>query len=440
MSAERDLASFVAQLEPDDLPADVRDRAGLTVADTVGAIVAGSTDDDVQSLARTWSDSIPGAATVLGTGGHKMAPHFAAFCNATAGTALELDEGNRFAAGHPAAHVLPAAIADGEARSVGSETFLVSFVAGYEAAVRVARALGPLREGYHPHGVWGPVGGAAAVARLRKLDLEATRSAMAIAANFAQHTRFEAATEGATVRNSYAGMSNLASLVAVDQAEAGVTGLDDGIARHLSLAATELMDVSSLSSELESRWEITNGYFKIHAACRYTHPALDAITALELDADPATIESVLVETYPVAARLTGTRPQNRLQAKFSIPFAVATALLTGETGPPAFEAEAITPEANALAERVSVVVDDAIAARAPEQRGARVTVKTSDEEVTETVKAPLGGEHNPLSEEQIETKFESLVAPILGDERATAAWESGRALAPPQKFCDLASK
>ncbi len=440
MCAERDLAAFVAELTFDNLPVAVRDRAGLTVADTLGAIVAGSTDDAVRSLAQTWSDSIPGTATVLGTDGVEMAPHFAAFCNAVAGTALELDEGHRFAAGHPAAHVLPAVIADGEARCVGSEAFVRSVVAGYEAAVRVARALGPLREGYHPHGVWGPVGGAAAVARLRELDVEATRSAMAIAANFAQHTRFEAATEGATVRNSYAGMSNLASLVAVDQAEAGVGGLDDGIARHLGLAAAEPVDVSSLSAELGSRWEITNGYFKIHAACRYTHAALDAISVLDLDVNPAAVESVLVETYPAAARLTNTRPRNRLQAKFSIPFAVATALLMGQTGPPAFEADAITPEATALAERVSVVVDDAIAARAPEQRGARVTVETSNARVVETVRAPIGGEHSPLSEERIEAKFESLVAPILGDERTTTVWKAARALDPPQRLCDLASQ
>jgi len=71
------------------------------------------------------------------------------------------------------------------------------------------------------------------------------------------------------------------------------------------------------------------------------------------------VESVRVETYPAAARLTESRPQNQLQAKFSIPFAVATALLRGgETGPTAFVDEAITSEAIALAERVTVAVDD----------------------------------------------------------------------------------
>jgi len=140
---------------------------------------------------------------------------------------------------------------------------------------------------------------------------------MAIAANYAQHTRFEAATEGATVRNVYAGMSNLAALVAVDQAEAGFGGLENGVARHLESAA-DGVDEAALSAGLGERWELEHGYFKIHAACRYTHPTLDAIAALPDGLDAAAVESVRVETYPAAARLTESRPQNQLQAKFSI--------------------------------------------------------------------------------------------------------------------------
>ncbi|TKX46459.1 MmgE/PrpD family protein [Halorubrum sp. SD690R] len=437
---ERELATFAAELETGAIPDRVCDRVGLTVADTLGAIVAGSTDDTVDALARRWTDGISGGATVIGADSGETVPPLAALCNGAAGTVLELDEGHRFAAGHPAIHVLPALLADAEIGYGDSDAFVRSFVAGYEVAVRTARTLGTLRSGYHPHGVWGAVGGAAAVARSRELDPETTRSAMAIAANYAQHTRFEAATEGATVRNAYAGMSNLAALVAVDQAEAGFGGLRNGVARHLEHAAAGDIDESALAAGLGDRWEIEHGYFKIHAACRYTHPALDAVAALEAEVDPSAVESVRVETYPAAARLTEPRPRNQLQAKFSIPFAVATALLRGDSGPPAFTDEAITAEAIALAERVTVAVDNNIAARAPEQRGARVTVETADGRRSHEVAAPRGGEHNPFEEARLESKFRELVAPVIGADRAHTLWERARTPAPPRVLCTLASR
>ena len=440
MTAERDLATFAAELSFEDIPSSVRDQAGLTVADTIGAIVGGSTDDAVDALARQWTKDVSGTATVLGADGAQTVPQLAAFCNGAAGTVLELDEGHRFAAGHPAVHVLPALLADAEVGYGDSEAFVRSFVAGYEVAVRTARALGTLQEGYHPHGLWGGVGGAAAVARSRGLDPETTLTAMTIAANYAQHTHFAAATEGATVRNAYAGMSNLAAIVAVDQAESGFTGLSDGVARHLGLAAADEFETAALSADLGERWEVSHGYFKIHAACRYTHPVLDVIAELDGDVAPEDVESVLVETYPAAARLTETRPRNQLQAKFSIPFAVATALLTGETGPQAFEPDAITAETKALGDRVTVTVDDEIAARAPEQRGARITIETTERTLSREVPAAKGGEHDPVSEQELEAKFHTVVDPVIGTDRARRLWESARALEPPRVLCTLAQR
>lgn len=438
MTSEATLADFVADLSTEDIPDPVVERAGLTIADTIGAIIAGSRDPAVRSFAGRCEETTAGNATVLGRGTVSTTPMLAAFCNGAAGTVLELDEGHRFAAGHPAIHVLPALLADAEVEYSNGDDFLRAFVAGYEVAARVARATLPLAEGYHPHGVWGAVGGAAAVASHRGLAAEQIRTAMAIAANYAQHTRFEAATEGATVRNSYAGMSNLASLVAVEQTVSGFTGLSSGISRHLSLAAGEDFDEDSLQAGLGDRWELHHGYFKIHAACRYTHPTLDAIERVRESVDPDAIESITVETYPAAARLTESQPRNALQAKFSIPFAVATALLTGETGPESFDDEAITPETRALSERVTVTTGSEFAERAPEKRGARVSIDLGDSEIVETVEAPRGGDHDPFTEAELREKFQVITRPVIGADRATALWESARSLEPPRVLSTLA--
>nr|WP_237561223.1 MmgE/PrpD family protein [Halococcus sediminicola] len=442
--SERRLATWVADLAIDDVPSSVVDRVGLVVADTVGAIIGGASDGAVATLREQWTERAneSATATVLAPEAPRTSRHRAAFLNATSGTVLELDEGNRFAAGHPAIHVLPALLADAEARYADRERFLVSFVAGYETAVRVAEAVRPLADGYHPHGTWGVVGGAASVARCRGYDARTTRTALAIAANYAQHTRFDAATAGATVRNSYAGMSNLASLVAADQARAGFTGLDDGIAAHLGAAGSTAIARDRLAIGLGDRWTIHEGYFKIHAACRYTHASLDALaTALdELPARPAAaaVERISVETYAAAAALDEPHPGNALAAKFSVPFAVATAIVTGSTDAVAITDDAIDAETLALAERVAVRVDDGIDARAPDERGARVTVTLADgTTATDAVRQARGGEAEPFEPSELREKFDSLVAPAIGAGRSGRLWTAAREPVPPRVLCAL---
>ncbi len=437
---ERELATFVSELEHDDIPEGIRDRARLVITDTLGAIIGGSRDPEVRSLVQLYAERTTGSTTVLGTEGIETVPHLAAFCNGAAGTVLELDEGHRFAAGHPAIHVLPALLAESESDYGNGSDFLTSFVAGYEVAVRTARAMQPLQPGYHPHGVWGAVGGAAGVAHHRGYGIERTLTAMAIAANYAQHTRFEAATQGATVRNGYAGMSNLSSVLAVDQAEAGFTGLSGGVESHLDLAASEGFDTDQLTDQLGTQWEVERGYFKIHAACRYTHAVLDALEPIQEDVSVEEVEEIVVGTYPAAAQLDVTKPENALQAKFSIPFAVATALVSGETGPLAFDDDAITPETKALSEQVSVAIDDDIAANAPERRGARVEINTSSGTKEQHVVAARGGEYDPLPEADIEAKFRMLTEPVIGAERAETLWNSARTLEAPRVLCTLAQR
>lgn len=440
---ERTAAAFAADLDAAVLPADVRDHASLVLADTLGAIVGGSTDPDTAALADRLADETPGAATVLGTD-LRLESRFAALVNGTGGTTLELDEGHKYAAGHPAIHVLPAVLAVAENQGASDDDFLAAFVAGYEVGTRVARACYPLVDGYHPHGVWGAVGAAAGVARLRGCDAETTLDAMRLAANSAQHTLMAAATEGATVRNTFAGKANLDGIVAVDLALAGFTGVDDGVARHLTPVTADGFDATELVDGLGGRWDILGGYFKRHAACRYTHPTLDALDALSLDTpvDSTTVESVLVETYPTAAGLTPTRPENALQAKFSVPFAVATRLLRGSSRKESFADESLTEETFELAERVEVVVADDIAARLPDARSSRVTVRLADgRELVEEVEHARGGAERPWTEPELREKFAELVAPILGDEAEVTLWEEARGGTPdPTALCDAARR
>jgi 2-methylcitrate dehydratase PrpD len=436
----RTLAEFTVELEYDDLPAETRDHLGLVVADTVGAIIGGNTLPEVAALADLECNSNPGDATILGTD-LTAAPGHAALVNATGGTSLELDEGHKYAAGHPAIHVLPAVLAEAEVEGGTSEDMLAALVAGYEVGTRVGRACTPLDQTYHMHGLWGTIGTAAGVARYRGLDTETTTEALRMAANHALHTRFETALEGATVRNTYAGASNLAGMVVVNQAEAGFTGLNNGIERHLARVSQDF-DAEPLTERLGEFWEVERGYFKQHAACRYTHPTLDALSVLteDRDIDPNAVESITVETYSTAVQLTPKRPSNPLEAKFSIPFAVATVLTHGHSHKEAFTEEAFDQSVFDLAERVSVVEADDLSERVPDKRGARVTVTlASGESLTQEIEQASGGEEDPFETADLREKFGWLVEPTLDAKQAETLWD--HAVAPakttPNTLCDL---
>lgn len=442
----RDLAAFAVGLDIADAPAAVQDRLGLVVADTVGAIVGGSRLPEVATLAKRIRPSGHGGtgASILGTP-HAAPPGRAALVNGTAGTALELDEGHQYAGGHPAIHALPVVLAEAEADGAESDDWLAGFFAGYEVGTRVARACQPLDPSYHMHGLWGAVGAAAAVARYRGLGVGAATEALRMAGNHALHTRFETALEGATVRNTYAGTSNLAGGLVATEAAAGFTGLTGGISRHLDRVTTGEFDLTGPVADLGDRWEIERGYFKRHAACRFTHPALDAIDRLEDriegGIDPGTVDRVTVETYDTAARLTETRPDNPLQAKFSIPFAVATRLQRGHSRMEAFGGGAVDAPTVALAERVRVREAGEFTDRAPDERGARVTIAVDGIKHHETVRQARGGADDPFTEPELESKFRALVEPAIGEDRARDLWAAAREPVgtTPARIGDLAT-
>ena len=414
-------SEFAADLAFDGIPTDRIDDASLIVADSLGAIVGGSTAPYVAGFAELSADTRRGDASIIGTD-RQTSPDRAALINGSAGSVLEVDEGHKYCAGHPAMHVLPAVFAEAESRSdTTGAAFLTAFVAGYEVGARVGIACTPLADAYHMHGLWGTVGAAVGVGKLRGYDQPELLEAMRIAANHALHTSFDAALEGATVRNSYTGMSAMNGILAADKAAAGFSGLESGLSRHLDRTTAGGFDERAVAAELGDRWEFTRGYFKIHAACRYTHGALDALDALEADHQfgHADVDSVLVETYPAASRLQTPRPTTDLQAKFSIPFAVATRLVNGHSGKSAFSADALCAETHALAERVAVNATDEYERQVPDARPTRVTIRLTDgRSLTEEVRHARGDAANPLSRRELRSKFERLVEPVLGDQTA----------------------
>lgn len=229
--------------------------------------------------------------------------------------------------------------------------------------------------------------------------------------------------EGATARNSYAGFSARNGLMAWDLVASGFTGETDGVRSVYGGVLAENFKPDEMVAELGSRWEIQRNYFKRHAACRFTHGALDVVARLLADEgplDPAAISRIEVETYVWAAQLDAPEPANMLAAKFSLPFAIATTLIHGEASVPAFRAPALSDERIlALARRVAVQEDPTLTAMLPDLRPARVAIHLADGRVLsgETF-TNRGDARDPYGPDEVRAKFAELAGLVWGQAHA----------------------
>jgi 2-methylcitrate dehydratase PrpD len=409
-------ARFAVRLTYDELPAATVDRTKQVLFDCIGAIAAGAQEPEVQRLTDKLLRRGSGSAPVVGA--HMRGPPgVAAFLNGLAGTMLEIDEGNQFARGHPGIHVVPAALAAAQERGATGRELLVAIALGYEIGSRIGIA-SKLRVTMHPHGTWGTVGAALAAARLNHASPEATFETVNVASTLGLATSRRTMLEGGTVRNSFAGFSNEIGLRAWDMVEAGFVGELDGVGTIFGSVAAEGFAPAEMTRDLGDRWEIARNYFKRHAACRYNHGAIDALLRL-IDQEggriaPEAIERIEVDTYIWAAQLDSQEPRNMLAAKFSLPFTLATTIVTGAASIPAFRDPAREDEQTRdLARRVSVREDPALTTMLPGLRPARVAIfLKGGRALRAEALTNKGDTEDPYSAEEIREKFHEVAAPI----------------------------
>jgi 2-methylcitrate dehydratase PrpD len=427
------LSDFAANLDYSALDDAQREQAGWILADTVAAMAGGSAEPEVRALAARQPRSVEAEGALMVGLGRRSHREASAFVNGTAGTFLEMDEGNRFSRGHPAVHAIPAALALAEERKRPAEAFLAAMVAGYEVGSRLGAA-SALRGALHPHGTWGTIGAAAAAARVAGAKPAAMREAISLSASLATATSKQTMLEGGLVRNTYAGLSNRNGVLALDLVESGFTGERDGPGSLLGQVLSDRFDRAAVVQGLGQDWHFMRNYFKLHSCCRYNHGTLDALDKLAAGEGLPTfdqIERVEVLTYHLAAELVDPAPRNTLAAKFSVPFAVATRLVTGASSLSSFTWDALRDErALALAKKVTVREDPAMSARLPLERPSRVTLYLRDGS-TRVGEAGVnrGDDASPYTREELRTKFMDLTARIWPQAHAKELLEATLALA-----------
>jgi 2-methylcitrate dehydratase PrpD len=417
-------AEFAAALRLEDVPSEVLERGRTILLDCIGCIVAGQRAAEMDALVRIEAGRGAGPATVIGRN-LALPREAAAFLNGTAGTWHDLDEGNLHTKGHPGIQILPAAFAEAETADRSGAELLLSLIAGYEVGCRVYGATAA-RLAVHPHGTFGPLAAAVALAKQRRLPPDGIAQAIAVAATLGIAASRGTLKDGATVRNAYTGLSGRMAFLALDLERAGFSGERDALASVFGKIYGEEYDPGRAVEGLGSDWLILRNYFKLHASGRYVHSALDLVDALQAEhgaaLDPSAIERMEIDTYAMAATMARQTADTPFGTRFSIPFAVAAHLLGYDQditadGSAAFAALAV----RALAQRVWVAERAELTAAYPRHQRSRMRVRLTDGRTLTAQADVIKGEpERPHSQREIDDKFLTLVGPSWRGRREEA--------------------
>ncbi|NOX63241.1 MAG: MmgE/PrpD family protein [Chloroflexi bacterium] len=395
--------------------------------DWLGSALAGHATE-AGAMLREYAQLQPsGPCRVLGLS-RGCGAETAAFVNGALSHIVEMDDIDRGSVVHPAAVIMPAALAVAEREAARGRDFLAAVVAGYEIAIRVGEAVGKAHYRYfHNTATCGVFGAAAAAGWLLGLNAEQFVWALGNAGTQAAGL-WEFNREGAMSKHLHPGRAAANGVLAADLAALGFTAarrILEGERGFFAATAADAKPSRVLAGLGEAELKIKGVSIKPHASCRHTHSTIDAALRLrERAADLQNIDRVTVETYQAALALCNNPdPRTARAAKFSLQYCVASALRRGRVGLSDFSPQTIMdPNLRELMARVRVRVAPEFEARYPAAWPARVRVDWEDGRMLEeTVEHPKGDPENPLTRSELEAKFRELTA-FGGFGRETEAW------------------
>jgi 2-methylcitrate dehydratase PrpD len=415
-----------------------RQRASIAVIDTCGVMLAGSGEPAARIAQSMAAEDGVGQCRVVGTS-IATSPTLAAFANGVAAHALDYDDMCFVSLAHPSCVLVPAILAAGEVAHADAHTLLGAYVVGFEIECRLGVVMNPRhyhQRGWHCTSSIGTLGAAAAVARVLGLDAQATRHALGIAASSACGLK---ENMGSMVKPLHAGMAARNGVTAAQLARRGFTASPhaiDGPQGYLAAMDSEHRSLDAAVADLGTRWEINESgvTVKLYPSCAATHPPLDALTEIvrRERLTPDQVAAIDVEVDSMTPRLLiHPNPSTGLEAKFSMPFCAAAAVVFPRIGIDTFTPESIRhPDVQALMPRVGLRANAAFDTSAPLSQ-ARVTVRLSDGREWSQHADGARGYPGRLTNEELSEKFEDCAARTLGPSaahtwNALTTWLTGK--------------
>jgi 2-methylcitrate dehydratase PrpD len=416
------LAKFVVKTNFTDIPGNVRQHAKYCILDWLGSSLAGSVEPPARIICSVLKElGGKGESTIIGAHSKTTCLN-AALANGISGHTVELDDVNELSLIHPGAPVVPAALAVAERSGCGGRAMITAVVLGYEAEVRLGITMNPSHyEYWHTTGTCGTFGATVTAGKLLGLDEGEMIQALGIAGTQAAGLIEAFGTMSKPLNPGKAAQSGvLAALLAQKGFTSSKHMLDSKIG--YCYAASSEPKLNEITEQLGTRFAILRTCFKCHASCGHTHGAIDAVQSIvsKHDIKPDMVEEVVVETYPIAVKVVGNEPEpaTSSEAKFSLHYCLAAALVFGRVGLDEFSEKRLNDsQLRELSKKIVVKVDHEFANAV--LGSARVTIRIRDgRQMSFKVNVPKGYPDNPLTASELKQKFRRLACVALTKSQA----------------------
>jgi len=421
-----EVAGFITGTRAADLPDDLVELGKKSILDGLGLALSGSVARSGELVSAYLSSmALSGGASVLGTG-LKVPPRFAAFANGTAIHADDYDDTQLAVAKdrvyglltHPTAPCLPAALAVAEAGGRPGSELMLAYHVGVEVECKIAEAISPrhYQHGFHSTATCGPFAAAAAAARLRGLDAETSRRALALAASQSAGLR---ENFGSMTKPFHAGRAAESGVVAADFAALGWTTADRILEapRGFFQAHGGGFDADAIQGRLGKPWtfRFPGVSIKPHPSGSLTHPGMTEMLRLirAHGITAAQVDSVKVGTnHNMPNALIHHRPTNELQAKFSMEFCMAILLIEGRAGLAEFTDEVVNrPDVQAMIRRIDFGVHPEAEAAGYDKMTTIIDIRLKDGRVISgRADFGKGSPDDPMSYDEEADKFAQCAA------------------------------
>ena len=414
------LGAHFSRLQYADLTADTRKAVKRLLLDYIGVAVSGSQTESGK-VARAFAAVTGGHAEATLIGGTGRVPAMqAAFANAISSHSVELDDIDVLALFHFSPPVYSAALATAEQTGASGKDLLVALAAGCEMMERLSKAANSsLRNrGFHTTPTCGVFGATVAAASLQKLPAEKVVSALGLAG--ASSSGLMEMYGPSMQKRFNPGPAARNGVTAATIAGLGFTGAStifDG-ERGFLAAFTDKNDPQQLIAGLDQPYQL-DIEFKPYSCARPIHNAIDC--ALEIRRkhapDLERVRSIEMARHPEWAHYhQNKRPQTYHEAQVSLPYSVAVALTDGQALFAQYNnARLPEPMLLRLSDMVNIVPDASL----PRGVSCRMTMTMDDgTQHVSQVDYPKGSIQNPMDDDELRAKFDSLVHPVLGAHRA----------------------
>ena len=430
------LAEFVEVLNGiryDDMPEKTREQAKACLADTLSIFTFGRQ----MRPARVLKEALGGDSIL--TNAEDLA-----YWMGGATRLLDLDDGQRFAMGHPGVPIVSAAFATvcTMGGQVDGKLFLEAIVKGYETYCYIGRCINPsayLERGFDATSVCGAPAAAVASGVLMGLEQQQLKNAIAIAASLTGGLN-QYVEDGSSPKYLCAGWGAKLGISAAKLAKCGLTGPEEIFEGRLGVAHA-FSPKPNVDHMLHPKlsWEINFSYLKKYSCVRRIHATLDCIEDIMAKSGLSYQQVDRVNVYGgrFIASAGTYAPATEVKAQTSVPYTVALLLRYGEVTLERIEDNLKNGEVEALSRRVIVLEDEAfneLTKREPSLWGAvRVEMIFTDGRRFEREShVALGDPEKPFPKETLHKKFLSLVRDTWSAEKTDRAWNAIQSLGKTQ--------